>query len=379
MTATGSHERGEAVIDLSAIRGNLRAVMATLPGVQAMAVVKADAYGHGAIPVARAAREAGAHWLGVALPEEALALRGAGDTGPILAWLLVPGDPGVAECIDRDVDLGVGSSCALDEIAAIARQRGRKARVHLEVDTALGRGGRPAHEWSEFFQRASALDDAIEVVGIWSHLACADEPDHPANDTQLALFRQALDIAAACGLHPRVRHLASSGAALSRPDMAFDVVRLGIITYGVTPGPRIGPPWPHELAIAPAMTVRARIASVKRVPAGHGASYGLTWTAPRETSLALLPLGYADGLPRTARGAEIWIDGRRFPVVGRVAMDQCIVDIGDEPIEAGAEAIVFGTGESGEPTAEEWAAWDGTIGYEIVTRMGARLPRRYTV
>lgn len=378
MTTAGSHERGEAVIDLAAVRDNLRAVMATLPGVEAMAVVKADAYGHGAIPVARAARDAGVSWLGVALPEEALALREAGDTGSILAWLMVPGDPGIPACIDRDIDLGVGSSWALDELAASARRRGRKARVHLEVDTALGRGGRPAHEWSDFFQHARTLDDAIEVVGIWSHLACADEPDHPANDVQLAGFQQALDVAASSGLHPRVRHLASSGAALSRPDMAFDLVRLGIITYGVTPGPQIGPPWPHDLAIRPAMTVRARIAQVKRVPAGHGASYGLTWTAPRETTLALVPLGYADGLPRTTRGAQVQIAGRRFPVVGRIAMDQCIVDVGDAPVEAGAEVIVFGAGESGEPTAEEWGAWDDTIGYEIVTRMGARLPRRYT-
>ena len=377
MTTRGSHERGEAVIDLSAVRSNLRAVMASLPGVQAMAVVKADAYGHGAVPVARAARDAGVSWLGVALPEEAIALRDAGDTGPILAWLLVPGDPGIAACIDRGVDLGVGSSWALDEVAEAARRRGRKARVHLEVDTALGRGGRPAHEWSDFFQHARALDDAVEVVGIWSHLACADEPSHPANDTQLAGFQQALDVAASCGLNPQVRHLASSGAALSRPDLAFDLVRLGIITYGVTPGPQIGPPWPHDLVISPAMSVRARIASVKRVPAGHGASYGLTWTAPHETSLALVPLGYADGIPRTARGAQVWIAGRRFPVVGRIAMDQFIVDIGDEAIEAGAEAVVFGAGTSGEPTAEEWAAWDDTIGYEIVTRMGARLPRRY--
>lgn len=378
MTASGSHERAEAVIDLTAVRDNLRAVMSTLPGVQSMAVVKADAYGHGAVPVARAAREAGANWLGVALPEEALALRDAGDTGPILAWLLVPGDPGILAAIDRDVDLGTGASWALDEVAVAARRVGRRARVHLKVDTGLGRGGSPPHEWPDLFAQAQALSDAIDVVGIWSHLACADEPSHPHNDAQLAAFHQALEMAASLGVQPQVRHLASSGAALSRPDMAFDLVRLGIITYGVTPGPQIGPPWPQGLPIRAAMSVRARIATVKRVPAGHGVSYGLTWTAPTETSLALLPLGYADGLPRTTRGAQVQIAGRRYPIVGRIAMDQCVIDVGDAPIEAGAEAIVFGTGESGEPTAEDWAAWDDTIGYEIVTRMGARLPRRYT-
>lgn len=378
MTTAGSHERGEAVIDLGSVRTNIREVMKTLPHVQSMAVVKADAYGHGAVPVARAARDAGADWLGVALPEEALALRDAGDTGPILAWLLVPGDPGIAAAIDRDVDLGTGASWALDDMAAAARRSGRRARVHLKVDTGLGRGGSAPHEWPDLCAQARQLEDAVEVIGIWSHLACADEPGHPHNDEQLAAFHRALDTAASAGLHPTVRHLASSGAALTRPDMSFDLVRLGIICYGVTPGPQVGPPWPHDVVIRPAMTVRARIAAVKRVPAGHGASYGLTWKAPTETSLALLPLGYADGLPRTARGAQVWIAGHRYPVVGRIAMDQCIVDVGDAPIDAGAEAIVFGTGESGEPTAEEWGAWDDTIGYEIVTRMGARLPRRYT-
>ncbi|MFM7210920.1 MAG: alanine racemase [Actinomycetota bacterium] len=377
MTTTGSNERAEAVIDLDAVRHNVRTVAAAVAGAEAMVVVKADAYGHGAIPVARAAREAGAPWLGVALPDEALALRDAGDEGRVLAWLIVPGDPGIAACIERDIDLSAGASWAVEEIASAARSIGRRARVHLKIDTGLGRGGSSPTQWSDLVRQALSHGDAIEVVGIWSHLACADEPDHPANDEQLAAFQEALATAESLGATPEVRHLSSSGAIITRPDMHFDLVRAGIIVYGVTPGPRIGPPWPSGLEFRPAMTVRARISHVKRVAPGHGASYGLTWRADEETSLALLPLGYADGLPRTARGAQVLIAGERFPIVGRIAMDQCIVNVGDAPIEAGADVIVFGPGGSGEPTAEEWAGWDDTVGYEIVTRMGARLPRRY--
>ena len=374
--ASGSVERGEAVIDLAAIRDNLRAIGSALP-VATMAVVKADAYGHGAVAAAAAARAVGVPWLGVALPDEALQLRDSGDDGRILAWLLVPGEPAIATCIARNVDLGVSATWALDEIATTARTQGVRARVHLKVDTGLGRGGTALAEWRDHVSRALEHSDAVDVVGLWSHLACADDPDHPATSQQVHLFEEALAIAASLGVRPEVRHLASSGAALTRPDTRYDLVRIGIAAYGLTPGPLIGPPWPLGLALRPALTVRARISTVKRVPEGHGASYGLTWRAPRPTTLALMPLGYADGIPRGVRGAQVSIGGARYPIVGRVAMDQCIVDVGDDAVAPGDEVLVMGPGTAGEPTAEEWAGWDDTIGYEIVTRLGARLPRSY--
>lgn len=376
MTA-GSAERGEAVVDLGAIRDNLSAMASALPGVDLMAVVKADAYGHGAVEVARAARDVGVPWLGVALPDEALELRDAGDEGRILAWLMVPEERSIGQCVQRAVDLSVGSPWALVAIAHAARVHGVRARVHLKVDTGLGRGGSAPADWPTLIATAAEHADVLDVVGVWSHLACADEPEHPATTHQVTVFTDALTTAASLGIEPEVRHLASSGAALSRPDTHFDMVRIGIATYGMTPGPLIGPPYPHGLQLRPAMTLRARVASVKRVPEGHGASYGLTWRAPRETSLALLPLGYADGLPRTVKDAQVAIDGVRYPVVGRVAMDQCVINVGDADVEPGAEVVVFGPGVAGEPTAEEWAVWDDTIGYEIVTRVGMRVPRRH--
>ena len=375
--ARGSSERGEAVVDLAAIRGNLAAVASALPGVETMAVVKADAYGHGAVAVSRAARDVGVAWLGVALPDEAIQLRESGDTGRLLAWLLVPGEPGIAACVERDVDLGTGAAWAVDVIAAAARAAGTRARVHLKVDSGLGRGGSAPDDWPSLVERARSHGDAIDVVGVWSHLACADEPAHPATSQQIAVFDDALAVATSLGVTPQVRHLASSGAALTRPDTHYDMVRIGIAMYGLSPGPLVGPPWPHGLALRPAMTLQARVSSVKRVPEGHGASYGLTWSAPHETRLALVPLGYADGIPRGVHGAEVAIGGTRYPIVGRVAMDQVVVDVGDAAVTAGDEVLVFGPGGAGEPTADAWAAWDDTIGYEIVTRLGARVPRRY--
>lgn len=366
--------RAEAVIALAALRSNLDYLLGPAcggPEVARMVVVKADAYGHGAVEIARVARDAGVPWLGVALPSEALQLRAAGDTGRVLAWLYAPGDPDLAACVAADVDLGVGSMGMLRDVITAAAESGRVARVHLKVDTGLGRGGCAPAAWPDLLA-AAAASPSIEVAGIWSHLASADIPDAPETAEQVAAFEGALAEAEAAGVRPEVRHLASSGAALSRPETRYDLVRLGIATYGVSPGPAIdvGP-------LRPVMTLRATVIATKRVPAGHGASYGLTWRAPRETTLALVPLGYGDGLPRTARGAHVLIRGERHPIVGRIAMDQVVVDVGDDPVAAGDEVIVWGVGHTGEPTAQEWAAWDDTIGYEIVTRVGARVPRRY--
>lgn len=366
--------RAEAVIDLGTLRSNLDLLsgpIAGAPDVARMVIVKADAYGHGAVPVARVARAAGIDWLGVALPSEALQLRKAQIDGRILAWLYPPGDPDLVSCVAQDVDLGVGSMGMLRDVASAAEAVGGTARVHLKVDTGLGRGGCSPEQWLDLV-RAAVAEPHVEVVGIWSHLASADVPYAPETDEQVAVFDIALEQAQQAGAHPQVRHLASSGAALTRPDTHYDLVRLGIATYGIAPGPAI-----EMGALSPVMTLRSAVAAVKRVPEGHGASYNLTWRAPRETSLALVPLGYADGLPRTARHPEVMIAGHRHPIVGRIAMDQVVVDVGDAPVSPGDEVVIWGTGAEGEPTAVDWASWDDTIGYEIVTRLGPRVPRRY--
>ena len=337
-----------------------------------MVVVKADAYGHGAPPIAHAARKAGIPWLGVAYPSEALRLRECGDAGRLLAWLHVPGDPDLRACITADVDLGIGSIAGLNDVIAVAQQLQSRARVHLKIDTGLGRGGCMPADWTELLTAALAEPERVHVAGIWSHLASADVPDAPETSEQIATFEMALDKAADLGISPEVRHLASSGAALTRPDTHYDLVRLGIAAYGLSPGQAI-----DAEALRPVMTLRAAVAAVKRVPAGHGASYNLTWRAPRETTLALVPVGYGDGLPRTVRGAAVHIAGMRVPIVGRVAMDQVIVDVGDLLISPGDDVILWGPGQGGEPTAHDWAGWDDTIGYEIVTRVGPRVPRNY--
>lgn len=366
--------RSEAVVDIRALRANLDHLLGPAAGgpeVARMVVVKADAYGHGAAEVARVARSAGVPWLGVALPSEARRLRDSGDAGRILAWLYAPDDPDLAACIEQGVDLGAGSVGMLREVEEAAARSDRIARVHLKVDTGLGRGGCAPGDWLELLG-AAAASSRIEVVGIWSHLASADMPNAPETDAQIEVFETALAQAAQAGVRPEVRHLASSGAALSRPDTRYDLVRLGIAVYGIAPGPAI-----DMDGLRPVMTLRAAVAATKRVPAGHGVSYNLTWRAPRATTLALVPVGYGDGLPRTAVGSQVLIAGERRPIVGRIAMDQVVVDVGDLPVAAGDSVIVWGAGDSGEPTASEWAAWDDTIGYEIVTRLGSRVPRRY--
>lgn len=369
--------RAEARVDLDAVRANLAVLRAAAGDAEVMAVVKADGYGHGMVPVARAARSAGAGWLGVAFPGEALALRAAGDTGRVLAWLITPHDD-VAPCVAADVDLSVSAPWAVDLVAAAADRAGRPARVHLKVDTGLGRGGGSLADWPALVDRARRHEagGALELVGVWSHLANGEVADDPETAAQQERFAWALAEAERAGLRPQVRHLANSGATLAVPGARFDLVRCGIAMYGLTPGLALGTS--ASLGLRPAMTLRAEVALAKRVPAGHGVSYGLTWTAPAETTLALVPVGYGDGIPRAASGSgPVLLGGRIRRVVGRVAMDQCVVDVGDDAVAAGDPVVLFGPGDDGEPTAEDWAIACGTIGYEIVTRLGPRVPRRY--
>lgn len=373
--------RARAEIDLGALRANVRALRALAPGAALMAVVKSDAYGHGALACARAAVEAGAAWLGTATPEEALDLRaraGLPDGTRIMCWLWTPGGPW-REAVEADLDVSLSGMWALREVTAAARAVGRPARVQLKADTGLGRNGcQPGADWTELVEAAlrAEAEGLVRVTGLWSHLACADEPGHPSIDAQLALFREMVTYAETQGVRPEVRHIANSPATLTRPDAHFDLVRTGIAVYGISPSPEVGSP--ADFGLRPVMTLKASLALVKQVPGGHGVSYGHHYITPGTTTLGLVPVGYADGIPRHASGTgPVLVGGKWRTVAGRVAMDQFVVDLGGDEPEAGDEAILFGPGDLGEPTAEDWAQAAGTIAYEIVTRIGTRVPRVY--
>ncbi|MFG3205922.1 alanine racemase [Streptomyces sp. NPDC048192] len=370
--------RARAEIDLGALRANVRALRARTPGAAVMAVVKSDAYGHGAVPCARAALEAGATWLGTATPEEALALRAAGLPGRILCWLWVPGGPW-RQAIEAGIDVSVSGMWALREAARAAREAGRTARVQLKADTGLGRNGcQPGADWEELVAESlrAEAEGLVKVTGLWSHFACADEPGHPSIAAQLDVFRRMLAYAEEQGVRPEVRHIANSPAALTLPESHFDLVRTGIATYGISPSPELGTP--ADFGLRPVMTLSASLALVKHVPGGHGISYGHHYVTPGETTLGLVPVGYADGIPRHASGTgPVLVAGKWRTVAGRVAMDQFVVDLGGDEPPVGSEAVLFGPGDRGEPTAEDWAQACGTIAYEIVTRIGTRVPRVY--
>ncbi|MEU6377591.1 alanine racemase [Streptomyces sp. NPDC046909] len=371
--------RARAEIDLAALRANVRALRALAPGAALMAVVKSDAYGHGAVPCARAAVEAGATWLGTATPEEALELRRQGLRDVrVMCWLWTPGGPW-REAVEADVDVSVSGMWALEEAVAAARAAGVPARVQLKADTGLGRNGcQPGEDWSRLVAEAlrAEADGLIRVTGLWSHFACADEPGHPSIAAQLTLFREMVAYAEQAGVRPEVRHIANSPATLTLPEAHFDLVRTGVAVYGISPSPEIG--GPADFGLRPVMTLSASVALVKRVPGGHGVSYGHHYVTPGETTLGLVPVGYADGIPRHASGTgPVLVGGKWRTVAGRIAMDQFVVDLGGDEPATGSEAILFGPGDRGEPTAEDWAQAAGTIAYEIVTRIGSRVPRVY--
>ncbi|GGP80867.1 alanine racemase [Streptomyces virginiae] len=366
-----------AEIDLDAVRDNVRALRERAPRSELMAVVKANAYGHGAVECARAARQAGATWLGTATPDEALALRAAGLEGRIMCWLWTPGGPW-REAVEADLDVSVSGMWALDEVREAARAAGRTARVQLKADTGLGRNGCQPADWEALVGAAVAAEaeGTVKVTGVWSHFACADEPGHPSIKLQLDAFREMLAYAEKEGIDPEVRHMANSPATLTLPESHFDLVRPGLAVYGVSPAPEIGTP--AQLGLRPAMTLKASLALVKTVPAGHGVSYGHHYVTGGETTLALVPAGYADGIPRHASGAgPVLVGGRIRHVAGRVAMDQFVVDLDGDRARAGDEVVIFGDAERGEPSAEDWAQAAHTIAYEIVTRIGGRVPRVY--
>jgi len=369
-----SYYPARVTVDLGAIRENVATLVRRTPAA-VMAVVKADAYGHGLVPVARNAVAAGASWLGTAQITEALALRRAGLECRILTWLYAPGAP-LDDCVGADIDLSVPALWALDEVRAAARAVGRPARVHLKVDTGMGRNGIGVDEFPQLLNAALAAEHAgeIRVVGVWSHLACADHPEHPANTAQLDAFKNAVRLAEEAGASLEVRHIANSAATLLSPEFHFDLVRPGLATYGLSPAPNAGSATDFELR--PALTLSADLVLVKDVPAGQGVSYDLTYTTYSDTTLGVVPLGYGDGIPRHAsNNARVRADDREVPLAGRVCMDQFVIDLGPgATARAGDEVVLFGPGA---PTAQDWAEAAGTISYEIVTRLGARLPRVY--
>ncbi|MFD4366150.1 alanine racemase [Rhodococcus sp. NPDC058521] len=373
---TRTSPQAEAVVDLAAIEHNVRVLREHAGDAAVMAVVKADGYNHGAVRVAKTALNAGARELGVTTLAEALELRAADIEAPVLAWLhMVDADFGPA--IEAGVELGICSPRHLEAVVAAAREVGTTATITVKVDTGLNRNGVSPTEWADVVAgigRAQA-EGAVRLRGVFSHLAHADEPHHAVIDSQSERLAGAVADVKRAGMAPEVVHLSNSAATLTRPDLRFDMVRPGIAVYGLSPVPEQG-----EFGLRPAMTLRTRVALVKKVAAGEGVSYGHQWIAPRDTTVALLPFGYADGLPRILSGRfEVQLGDDRRPGVGRVCMDQVVVDLGPDGggVREGDTAVFFGNGDLGEPHAQEWADKLETIHYEVVTGVRGRTVRTY--
>jgi len=377
-TSSSCRETARATVDLDVISRNVEVLDKHAGSAVVMAVVKADGYGHGMVPSARAAIRGGAEWLGVAQLSEALTLRDNGIRVPVLSWLHVPGTD-FAAAIAADVDLSVSALWSLAEIAEAARSLGRTARIHLKVDTGLGRNGAFGDDWQRLLSAARSLEaeGLVRIVGVWSHFVYADEPTHPTVRAQEECFVQAVRDAERAGCDLEVRHIANSAATLTNPALAFDMVRPGLAVYGLSPVPSLGDP--QSFGLTPAMTLSADLAVTKRLPAGQGLSYGHLYVTSQDTTVGLVPMGYADGIPRNATNVgPVSLGGTRHTISGRVCMDQFVIDLGPaSSAQAGDRVTLFGTGESGEPTAQDWAQATGTISYEIVTRIGSRVPRVY--
>ncbi|MDT0141447.1 alanine racemase [Microbacterium sp. PRC9] len=360
----------EALIDVGAIEDNVRHLR-RLTGSEIIAVVKADGYGHGAVRSALAALAGGASRLGVSDITEALALRHAGIDAPIVAWLHAAGAD-FAEAAARGIELGISSLDQLQKAAAAA-SADRPVGVHLKLETGLSRNGIAPEDYRVVFAEAARLEriGRVRVIALFSHLSNASTEDDRA---ALRAFEDGVAAAASLGLAPPLRHIAATHAAIDLPESRLGCVRIGIGIYGLSP---FDDRTSADLGLRPAMTLRGAVAAVRRVPAGKGVSYGYDYRAERETTLALVPLGYADGVPRQASGAgPVVIGGRRFTVAGRIAMDQFVVDVGDAPVAVGDTAVLFGDPTLGAPSATDWAEAAGTINYEVVTRIGVRVPRR---
>lgn len=367
-----------ATIDLGAIRDNVAELDRRAGDAGVIAVIKADAYGHGLIPSARAALAGGARYLAVAQLAEALSLRAAGVTAPLLTWLFAPGDD-LTEAARAGITLSAGAPWAIEAVGAAARETGVTVRTHLKVDTGLGRGGSWGDDLDAVLRRAAELEaeGAVEVEGIWSHFAWADAPEHPTVRAQQETFMVVCDRAERMGLRIPLRHLANSAATLTNPSAALDLVRPGLAIYGLSPVPDLGRP--EDFGLREAMRLTARLVNVKDAPAGQGVSYGHQYTTTEATRLGLVPLGYSDGIPRHAGNAgPMRVGGSTLRIAGRVCMDQVVLDLGaGSDAVPGDEVVLLGRGVDADPTAQDWAEAARTINYEIVTRLGARVPRVY--
>ena len=372
--------RARAVISTEAIRRNIDTVRA-VAGVEVMAVVKADSYGHGVAHIAPSLREHGVRWLGVALPSEAIALRDAGDAGNILAWLSTPGDPHLAECVARQVDLSVSSIREFNEINTAAQSQDAIANIHIKIDTGLSRNGMGITDLESLIPLVQQSKN-IHVRGVWSHLASADHVDVTYSQSSVAdqveVFEAARRLLADKGITPEIRHLANTAGALWHPNTRYDLARVGIGMYGLSPN--VARATASDLGLVPAMHLQSRLSNTKTIPAGAGVSYSHTWIADSPTRIGLVPIGYADGIPRNlGNNIEFAIGGVRVQQIGTIAMDQCVVDLTPVPdTEPGAVVDLFGSGSSGELTADDWAERMNTVGYEIITRIGTRVPKEYT-
>ena len=369
--------RASVEINLSAITQNFKSIKSRTTA-DVLAVVKADAYGHGLIPVSKALEEAGADWFGTALLEEAINLRKAGILKPIISWLTPLGED-FKSAIDLDIDLGIPSIDLLDEVIKTASLTGKTARIHLEIDTGMSRGG-VLSEWDQLIKSVLAGVNLkqLKVIGIWSHFARADEPDELMNQEQLSLFEEKVNQAKAAGIDAQFIHIANSAALFTNKSAHKNIIRSGIALFGLSPDVKtIGDS--SSLGLKPAMKLKAKLNLVKEVKAGSSVGYGGTAVLKSDTKLGVVALGYADGIPRNTNNlAGVFVDKKRAPIIGRVSMDQFVVDLGiTSTAKTGDEVIVFGDGSSGEYTVDEWAKAANTINYEIITRIGPRVPRIY--
>lgn len=362
----------ERIIDHSAIAHNIRLLRARSDA-KFMAVVKADAFGHGAAEVSRTAIAAGAEWLGVATVDEALQLRHAGLTVPILAWLVDPWSD-LIEAIRMRVTVSCANFETLRAVVVAATGAGMSAAIHLELDTGMARAGSPADSWAALCAaaRTAEQEQRVRVTGVWSHLALATDPDWSAVASASAAFQRGVEIALENGLTPEDRHLANSAATLAHPRTAFTMVRCGAAVYGIETV--VGRT--HGLVYA--LRAVSRLSQLRRVPADTKVGYGHTFVTTRPTTLALVPVGYADGVPRQLGGVgEVTVGGRRYPIVGAISMDQFTIDLGDATVALGDEVVLLGDASTGEPDAAEWARITGTLPHEILTGLGGRMQRRH--
>ena len=369
--------RASAEINLSAITQNFKSIKSRTTA-DVLAVVKADAYGHGLIPVSKALEEAGANWFGTALLEEAINLRKAGILKPIISWLTPLGED-FKSAIDLDIDLGIPSVDLLDEVIKAASLTGKTARIHLEIDTGMSRGG-VLSEWDQLIKSVLVGVNLkqLKVIGIWSHFARADEPDELMNQEQLSLFEEKVNQAKAAGIDAQFIHIANSAALFTNKSAHKNIIRSGIALFGLSPDIKtIGDS--SSLGLKPAMKLKAKLNLVKEVKAGSSVGYGGTAVIKSDTKLGVVAIGYADGIPRSTNNlAGVFVDKKRAPIIGRVSMDQFVVDLGiTSTAKTGDEVIVFGDGSNGEYTVDEWAKAANTINYEIITRIGPRVPRIY--